>query len=107
MKRNRVALLAFVSAGILAGCELIVNFDRTKIDGGIVEAGMNDVTGQPDTSMDAPAMDAPADTAMDAPAMDASADTAMDAPAMDAPDDTAMDAMDAGLDADLDAPDGE
>ncbi|MFW5920771.1 MAG: hypothetical protein ACOCUS_02935, partial [Polyangiales bacterium] len=74
---NRLGLLGtglVLSMAVAAGgCELVVDFDRSRIpDGEVVEGGM-------DAAMDAP-MDAGGDAAEDA-AEDAPADAPMDAPA--------------------------
>jgi len=99
--KSRIAALAMMSfalAGSLAGCELIVDFDRTKIDGGPVEAGGGDGT-VVDTGVD---IGKDGITMMDAPAdqmnpMDTGTDTGADSGV-----DTGIDT---GVDTGLDAPD--
>ncbi len=101
--RRAVALsCALVLAA--AGCELAVDFDRTKIDAGSIDASIADVVATdsptprdsgPDVAVDAPP-DAPIDAPLDAlgdvttdantPDVDAGTDAAADA-AADAPDD--------------------
>jgi hypothetical protein len=80
---KKAFVLALVSSMLALGCELIVDFDRTKIVGEEVpETGAADGT---------PGIDAsPVDTGTDAPA----ADTGTDAPAADAADDAADAAAD-------------
>lgn len=65
-------VLALVSSMCVLGCELIVDFDRTKIVGEEVPE-----TGAPDTSI--PATDATTDTGADAQDPDAGNDAADDA----------------------------
>jgi hypothetical protein len=78
---KKLFVFALVSSMAALGCELIVDFDRTKIVGEEVPE-----TGVPDgTTVDA----SPLDTGTDAPA----ADTGTDAPA-----DAADDAADAAAD---------
>ena len=75
-------VLALVSSMLALGCELIVDFDRTKIVGeDVPETGAPDGTTGTDAST--------VDTGTDAPA----ADTGTDAPA-----DTGVDAADAATD---------
>lgn len=98
----------------IAGCELAVDFDRTKIDAGSVDAAIADVTaldaptstdGGKDGTADAPVdgtSDAPVDGASDAPSDGTTTDgTTADAndasttdAGSDAPDDAAADAPD-------------
>ena len=48
-KTTGIALLAaLVAAGILGGCQLVVDFDRTLIDAGTVDAALD--VQKPDTS---------------------------------------------------------
>lgn len=68
---KKLFVFALVSSMAALGCELIVDFDRTKIVGEEVPE-----TGVPDgTTIDA----SPLDTGTDAPAADAEADAATDA----------------------------
>ncbi len=92
MKTNtkRIVLLSTLSLAMAAaGCQLIVDFDRTKIDAGAVDASFdvakpdnsvpdtgNDVTPQPDSGKDA--SDGAVSDASDASTSDAS-DAAADA----------------------------
>jgi hypothetical protein len=79
---KKAFVLALVSSTLALGCELIVDFDRTKIVGEEVPE-----TGTPETgTIDATAID----TGADAPA----ADTGTDASAEDAADDAADAAVD-------------
>ena len=102
-KRTTGRALAFVALGTFAlgGCELIAEFDRSKIDGGGLDSSFPDAPTQ-DVQQDAPGADTGADAAPDAAdaasdAADAAADTGSDA-AVDA----AGDASDAST-ADADA----
>jgi hypothetical protein len=96
LKKQRIATIAALSlslAGLLAGCELIVDFDRTKIDGGTVEGGGNDVV-QPDGSLPDSGTDGTVDTGVDT-GTDGTVDTGTDTGIMDTgadvPDDTSPD----------------
>lgn len=92
---SRVALLVALAAGA-AGCELIVDFDRTKIDGGGGDgAVVPDVTTQ-DVTQDVTG-DVTGDVQQTSDAGDAGADVAADA---------AADASDGALDDGADASDG-
>jgi len=107
MKIRQLTLLT-VAASLLslsAGCELIVNFDRNKIDGGGMDTGTAD-TGMPDSGQDAGDAGDDAGDAGDSGMMDATMmmpDTGVDATVtMDSgnPMDAAMDATtddDSGL----------
>jgi hypothetical protein len=85
-----VAVLGLAVLGGVVGCELAVDFDRTKIDGGGIDAsfGVDATTGDAIAAVDA------ADAGGDSSSSDGSVDAPADAPA-DAPDD----AGDAGVDA--------
>lgn len=86
-KIQKGLVLTIISFGLFAaGCELIVDFDRTRIEGELPEASANDASSDGSTSTDA---------AMDA-AEDAS-DGATESDASDAGDD-ASDASDAATD---------
>lgn len=98
-RKSRIAALGTLSlalAGALAGCELIVDFDRTKIDGGTLEGGGETSTGDTgvDTGVDGTkpdtGTDAPADTTVQDTGTDTGVDTGADTGA-DAPDDTSPD----------------
>ena len=99
-KRTTGRVLAFLALGTfaLAGCELIAEFDRSKIDGGGLDSSFPDAPTQ-DVQQDSPVADTGADTGADAPA-DA-ADAGSDAG--DAALDAAADASDAAGDASADA----
>jgi hypothetical protein len=63
VRKGRFA--AFVALAMLAaGCELIVDFDRTKIDGGGGDGSLPDVTTQ-DVTQDVPTQDVVNDTTND------------------------------------------
>lgn len=86
-----------------AGCELAVDFDRTKIDAGSIDASIADVvaidspsTTTRDSGPDV-AVDAPTDAPIDAP-LDTLADVTTDANTPDVE-------VEAGTDAAADAPD--
>ncbi len=101
MKRPKPWTL--VSAGVLgmglAACELALDFDRTKIDAGGIDASFGDAVR---TDQTAPSNDAPVDTANDA--VDAPADASPEDASADALTDSASDAsFDSGLDASADA----
>ncbi|HSQ66643.1 MAG TPA: hypothetical protein VLM85_25655 [Polyangiaceae bacterium] len=101
--RRTLALFA-LGAFALGGCELIAEFDRSKIDAGSLDGSFPDVS-QPDVSQpDVNQPDAPADTGTDAgsDAADAAADV-VDAGSDAA--DAAADVVDAGSDAGADASD--
>lgn len=93
-KQTQVLMLGAVAlalAGVLGGCELIVDFDRTKIDGGTVEGGGSDVVTMTDGSIDTGTdgtmnNDSGVDTGTDSPTSDTGTDTGVDTGA-DAPDD--------------------
>ena len=99
--KSRIAALGTLSlalAGLIAGCELIVDIDRTKIDGGTIEGGGGDVVNQPDgtadTGKDGTTMDAPSDTTVQDTGIDSGVDTGADSPTdtgADVPDDTSPD----------------
>jgi hypothetical protein len=97
-KKTRAVIATLVVAAATAGCELIVDFDRTKIDAGATDATVSDVTNPPiDAPVDSP-VDAGKDSPADAPA-DVKVDTGTDA-GTDASDagDAADDAADATTD---------
>jgi hypothetical protein len=93
---KRMCLAGIGVAFFLAGCELITDFDRTKIPGGgfdgSVDQGTIDVTPQPDAAPDAKA-DAAPDAPSDGGAADGDATTTTDAS------DAATDADDGSTDA--------
>lgn len=109
VRANRALFLALSTAfglAFLAGCELIVDFDRTKIPADTPDAV---VTPPVDAQTDGPrpdattdgATDATTDSATDAPATDSAidapaTDSATDAPADSATDAGSSDASDAG-----------
>jgi len=86
---KRLLMGALLAAGV-AGCQLIVDFDRTLIDAGGVDASFD--TSKPETSTDSGT-----DTSTDA-AKDAAKDAATDA-ATDADDGSTADADDGSADA--------
>jgi hypothetical protein len=102
--RRTLGLLA-VGAMTLGGCELVAEFDRSKIDGGSLDGSFPDVNvpdvNQPDSPADT-GVDAPVDSGSDAGA-DATSDAAADA--SDASTDAASDAGADASDAAADAPD--
>ena len=72
---KKAFVLALVSSMLALGCELIVDFDRTKIVGeDVPETGAADGTPGVDATTVDTGTDAPADTGIDAPA-----DTGVDA----------------------------
>ncbi len=78
--RRAVALGVLGMMGV-AGCELAVDFDRTKIDSGTVDASVSE------TSTDAPVtMDAQGDGTVNDAAMDAASDVLTDTAAVDSSD---------------------
>lgn len=93
---KRACLAGMGVAFFLAGCELITDFDRTKIPGGgfdgSVDQGTIDVTPQPDSSTDAKA-DVTTTDASDGGGTDGDAATTTDAS------DAATDADDGSTDA--------
>ncbi len=101
VRANRALFLALSTAfglAFLAGCELIVDFDRTKIPADTPDAV---VTPPVDAQTDGPRPDATTDSATDAPATDSATDapatdSATDAPADSASDAGSSDASDAG-----------
>lgn len=89
--RRLVALGVIGTIGV-AGCELAVDFDRTKIDSGTVDASMSE------TSTDAPVvtMDAEGDGTVTDAAMDTATDAVTDTAVVDSSDGaTTADADDA------------
>jgi hypothetical protein len=96
-RSQRLAWLVLLAVGA-AGCELIVDFDRTKIDGGGGDGSVADVTTQDVTTQDVVADNVTSDVANDVQQSDAG-DAAADAA------DAAIDVVDAAVDAD-DASDG-
>ena len=80
LRKIRNRLLLVVASGVFAlGCELIVDFDRTKIppdgtDGATSDSSIDASidTSQPDTSIAETGTDAPTDGGSDADAADAS-----------------------------------
>jgi len=106
--RRALVLTSALTVFAVAGCELAVDFDRTKIDAGSVDAAVADVT-----ALDSPvttdggkdgAGDALADTSVDAPA-DGSTDALADVTSDVTTDGATADADDAGtVDAADDAP---
>lgn len=97
---RRAFALSSALALAAAGCELAVDFDRTKIDAGSVDGSIADVV-----SIDSPVtIDGGADARLDAP-IDALTDTSEDA-LTDSPIDVATDTRaDSQVDAGADAPD--
>lgn len=92
MKTNtkRIVLLSTLSLAMAAaGCQLIVDFDRTKIDAGAVDASFD--VAKPDNSVP--------DTGNDVTQPDSGKD-ASDGAVSDASDASTSDASDAGADAD-------
>ncbi|HRH00877.1 MAG TPA: hypothetical protein PLR99_31760 [Polyangiaceae bacterium] len=104
-RRRRALFLGactLLTVASVAGCELIVDFDRTKIPADVPDvAVVPGVDAQADTTpppVDS-AVDAPVDSAVDAPvdsAVDAPVDSAADAPVDSAVDAGSSDASDAG-----------
>ena len=90
-KRNLAVfpMIAVISLGMLAGCELLVDFDRTLIDGGSL--------GDVDSSFDGSET---FDSAADAPATNDASDAANDSSTNDSGD--AGEITDAEADADAD-----
>jgi hypothetical protein len=69
---RKTLLLASMTSMLLLGCELIVDFDRTKIpveDAGAIDATPNETS-----------VDAPTDTGNNEAAVDSGTDSAADAP---------------------------
>lgn len=103
-RRRRALFLGactLLTVASVAGCELIVDFDRTKIPADVPDvAVVPGVDAQADTAPPTDsAVDAPADSAADAPtdsAADAPTDSAADAPTDSATDAGSSDASDAG-----------
>jgi hypothetical protein len=93
--RRSLVVAASLRVLAIAGCELVVDFDRSKIDAGSIDAAVADVTIDQTTPGDGAAEAAPdgaPDAAPDSEA-DGAPDVATDSPA-DAPDDVAADAPD-------------
>lgn len=66
IKRRPTRLAAFVALAMFAGgCELIVDFDRTKIDGGGDDGSLPDVTTQDVSNQDVVTQDVVNDTKND------------------------------------------
>ena len=90
--RRAVVVVALAVGAV--GCELALDFDRTKIDGGGVDASFGDVPAidqnVPDVPTDTPAgdsgSDAPADSGANDTGTDTGADTGTDTGAADAED---------------------
>ena len=97
MKRITLVAVAFGLTGIVAGCQLIVDFDRTLIDAGASDASID--TSKPDTGTP-DASDGGTTDASDGSTTDAS-----DGSTTDASDGSTTDASDSGSDADPDASD--
>ena len=91
-RRRLMALAAVVTSTLVGavGCELAVDFDRTKIDAGAVDASISEGGADSTLPPDANATDANTDAGVDAPATDAGVDA----------DDGAVDADDGAVDAD-------
>jgi len=76
MLRRFALLVPFAAAMIVAGCEIAVDFDRTKIppdDASVQDTGVTDAPSQNDTGTDTDAgndagSDSSSDAATDAPA---------------------------------------
>jgi hypothetical protein len=97
-KRGRRASVVVVLAACMGafGCELALDFDRTKIDGGGIDASFSDGPSPFDQSANEAANDTGGG---DGPSADAPADAPVDARAdggSDAPADAAADAEDSG-----------
>lgn len=85
-KKTRALLLAIpLGVAFLAGCELIVDFDRTRIPADATDSSVAPKDAQSDTAIP----DA-------APGVDAATDAPKDAPTTDAADASLPDSSDAG-----------
>ena len=90
-KKTRALFLAIpLGVALLAGCELIVDFDRTRIPADATDSSVAPKDAQTDTSVP--------DAATDATTADATTDATTDA-GSDASDAAASDASDASSDA--------
>ena len=100
-KANKLQLMV-IGALVLgvAGCELLVDFDRTKIDGGPLD-GTTDVTPQPDGSKDVNTQDVNTQDVVNDVKNDVTTSDAGDAGVSDAADSGTADAND-GATADAD-----
>jgi hypothetical protein len=82
--KTKFVVATFALVSLVLGCELIVDFDRTKIPQPVTDSGVADVvqppadTGAPDTGADA-GNDARPDAAPDAGDRDAAPDADVDA----------------------------
>ncbi len=99
-RKSRIAAIGTISlalAAALAGCELIVDFNRTLIDGGTIEGGGGETSAdtgvdtgvdgtKPDTGTDAPADTSIQDTGTDTATDTGIADTGADVPSDTSPD---------------------
>lgn len=78
-KARLLLLVASLGVAFLAGCELIVDFDRTKIPAEAVDSSVPPRDSSTDTSAPDAGSDATADATPDATTPDASPDAASDA----------------------------
>jgi hypothetical protein len=94
-KGSRRAVVVVALAALVAGCELALDFDRTKIDGGGIDASLGDVTLADQTN------ETGNEAATDAPPGDGGSDTGTDTGTDTGPKDTGSDTgNDAAADAD-------
>lgn len=97
--RNKLPFVAIALAvASLAGCELLVDFDRTKIDGGSLDGTTPDATN--DTTSDTTQPDVSNDTGNDVTVNDASDGSVNDVVTSDVIDSSTVDADDGAADAD-------
>jgi hypothetical protein len=81
--RKGLFLLALISGACAIGCELIVDFDRTRIPVDTTEASTNDAAGLVDTGSPDAVADAAPEATTDADASPSDASDAADAPDSD------------------------